>query len=317
VSDRTVVVPRSHAGAPRILVAPRAPRESMRAAIEAGGGVLVDDPAVAEGMVWLSPRDPVRLERALEHGPGIVWVQLPFAGIEPYHGHLDPGRVWTSGKGVYAEPVAEMALAMLLALLRDLTGYARARTWSPPVGRNLLGAHVVILGGGEITRSLVTLLAPFRCRITVLRRLAEPFPGATRTGTLADLGAVARDADALVVALALTPETRHVVDARLLDALPEHAMLVNVGRGGHVDTDALVAALAAGSIGGAALDVTDPEPLPDGHPLWAEPRCLITPHIGNTPEMGVPLLEARVRDNVARFADGRPLIGHVDVAAGY
>lgn len=92
---------------------------------------------------------------------------------------------------------------------------------------------------------------------------------------------------------------------------------MNVGRGRHVDTDALVDALAADRIGGAALDVTDPEPLPDGHPLWSEPRCLITPHVGNTPEMGRPLLEARVTDNVARFAQGRPLVGTVDVAAGY
>ena len=126
-----------------------------------------------------------------------------------------------------------------------------------------------------------------------------------------------RDADAVVVALALTAETRHVIDASVLEAMPEHAMLVNVGRGGHIDTEALVAALAAGSIGGAALDVTDPEPLPDGHPLWDEPRCLITPHVGNTPEMGAPLLESRVRENVSRFAIGRPLLGPVDVDAGY
>lgn len=310
-------VPRTHAGPPRILVAPGDARPSMLDAVRAGGGVIVDDPAEAEGMVWIAPRDPSRLATTLTEGPGIRWIQLPFAGIEPFHGHLAPDRVWTSGKGVYAEPVAEMVLALLLAGMRHLSGYARATTWSGPVGRNLRDARITVLGGGEITRALIPLLAPFRCRITVLRRLADPFEDAHRTGTLADLHASVADADAVVIALALTPQTHHVIDAAALDAMPAHALLVNVGRGGHVDTDALVTALAAGSIGGAMLDVTDPEPLPDGHALWSEPRCLITPHVGNTPEMGIPLLEARVTENVARFAEGRPLIGPVDVAAGY
>ena len=311
------LVPREHAGPPRILPWPGEVRPGMLEAIRAGGGTVVDDPADAEGLIWLDPRDPAELPMTLAAGPGIRWVQLPFAGIEPFIGHLDPDRTWTSGKGVYADPVAEMVLAMLLAGMRHLTGYARERTWAGPVGRNLFDAKVVVLGGGDITRSLMPLLAPFRCRVTVLRRRAEHFEGAERTGTLEDLIDAVRDADAVVVALALTERTRHVIDAPVLAAMPEHALVVNVGRGGHIDTDALVAALAGGSIGGAALDVTDPEPLPDGHPLWSEPRCLITPHVGNTPEMGIPLLEARVRENVTRFATGRPLIGTVDVEAGY
>lgn len=310
-------VRRDHAGPPRILLRPGEARESMLSAIRDGGGVITDDPAEAEGLIWLDPRDPSGLLPLLADAPGVRWIQLPFAGIEPFIGVLDPTRTWTSGKGVYADPVAEMVLAMLLAGMRDLTGYARQRTWAAPVGRNLFDARIVVLGGGEITRALMPLLAPFRCRVTVLRRLQEPFDGAERTGTLADLPEVVRDADAVVIALALTEETRHVIDASVLEAMPEHAFLVNVGRGGHVDTEALVAALSVGSIGGAALDVTDPEPLPDGHPLWTEPRCLITPHVGNTPEMGAPLLEARVRTNVRRFADGQPLLGLVDVEAGY
>ena len=310
-------VPRSHDGPPRILVAPSIPRSTMLAAVLAGGGIVVEDPAEAEGLIWIAPRDPSRIATTLADGPSIRWVQLPFAGIEPFHGHLTSDHVWTSGKGVYAEPVAEMVLAMLLAGMRNLTGYARETTWSRHVGRNLLGARITMLGGGEIAQALLRLLAPFRCQVTVLRRLAEPLEGAQRTGTLADLHASLADADAVVIALALTPQTRHVIDAAALEAMREHALLVNVGRGGHVDTDALVAALATGSIGGAALDVTDPEPLPDGHALWTEPRCLITPHVGNTLEMGIPLFEARVRENVARFAAGQSLLGSVDVEAGY
>jgi len=311
------IVPRSNEGAPRVLVTPRPPRTTMVDAIRAGGGILVDDPAEAEALIWTDPQDPSRLAATLRAGPGIDWIQLPFAGIEPFRGHLAADRVWTSGKGVYAEPVAEMVLALLLAQFRGLPGYARARSWSDPVGRNLTGAHVVVLGGGEITRSLLPLLEPFSCRVTVLRRRPEPFEGAQRTSTLADLHTTLADADAVVIALALTPETHHVIDAGALAVMQRNAVIVNVGRGGHIDTDALTDSLAVGAIGGAALDVTDPEPLPATHPLWKEPRCLITPHIGNTPEMGIPLLEARVRENVARFADGRPLLGPVDVDAGY
>lgn len=311
------IVQRERTGSPRILLAPHQPRATMRAAIEEAGGTIVDRPELAEALIWLDPRNPSELPTLLAAGTGIRWVQLPFAGIEPFVEHLTPDRVWTSGKGVYAEPVAEMILGMLLATMRHLVGYARASEWSAPEGRNLFGSHVVVLGGGEITSALLPLLVPFRCRTTVLRRLSEPFAGADLTGSLADLIALAPTADAVVIALALTPETHHVIDRHVLAALPEHAVIVNVGRGGHIDTDALTESLRRGDLGAAALDVTDPEPLPPGHPLWTESRCLITPHVGNTPDMGRPLLEARIGQNVRRFADGAPLLGVVDVAAGY
>jgi phosphoglycerate dehydrogenase-like enzyme len=108
-----------------------------------------------------------------------------------------------------------------------------------------------------------------------------------------------------------------MVDARALEAMEPHAWLVNVGRGGHVVTDDLVAALRAGAIGGAGLDVTDPEPLPDGHPLWDLPNCIITPHTANTLDMVVPQLRERIRENVRRFAAGEPLVGLVDPERGY
>jgi len=124
-------------------------------------------------------------------------------------------------------------------------------------------------------------------------------------------------ADVVILALALTPETEGVIGARQLELMKSTAWLVNVARGGHVDTDALVAALDAESIGGAALDVTDPEPLPDGHALWASPRCLITPHVANTPEMGLVLLADRVTENVRRYMANDELVGPADVAKGY
>lgn len=123
--------------------------------------------------------------------------------------------------------------------------------------------------------------------------------------------------DLVVLALALTPETEGVIDRAALGHMPKNAWLVNVARGKHVVTDDLVAALKQRSIGGAALDVTEPEPLPPDHPLWSLPNCIITPHTANTPEMAVPVLTRRITENVRRFANGEELVGLVDVDAGY
>lgn len=281
------------------------------------GGAELVDVAEATGLVWVDPHGPDSLGEVLGAHDRIDWVQLPFAGVEPFADVIDAERRWTCGKGVYAEPVAEHVVALALAGFRGLTTYVPAMTWQAPEGRNLLDARVTVLGGGGITASLVELLAPFRCEVTVVRRHADaPMPGAT-VRAVADLHELLPTTDLLVVALALTPETVGIVGATELALLPEHAWIVNVARGRHVDPDALLDALRAGSIGGAALDVTDPEPLPDGHPLWDEPRCIITPHVANTPEMGAPLLFARIADNVRRYADGEELVGPVDPELGY
>lgn len=292
-------------------------RGYLAEAIEAAGGVLVEA-ADAEAIVWGAPTGPAELRAAVDAAPHVHWVQLPWAGVEPFIDHLDRDHLWTCGKGVYAQPVAEHALALALAGMRGLGRYARATSWDTvQVGTNLLGARVVILGGGGITESLLRLLAPFDCQVTVLRRSPEPLDGAGHVGTLADLDRLLPTTDLLVLALALTPETTGVIDRLRLSLMQPHAWLVNVARGRHVVTEDLVAALRSGDLGGAALDVTDPEPLPDGHPLWGLGNCIITPHLANTQEMARPVLSARVRDNVERFARGAPLIGAVDLDAGY
>ncbi len=125
------------------------------------------------------------------------------------------------------------------------------------------------------------------------------------------------DARVVFLALALTPQTERIIGAAELAAMRPDAWLINVARGRHVDTGALVAALDRGQIGGAALDVTGPEPLPDGHPLWTQQRCIITPHTADTPDMIIRPLALRIRQNVARFAAGDPLLGQVDPLAGY
>jgi phosphoglycerate dehydrogenase-like enzyme len=301
---------------PRVAVAPSA-TPLVEGAVRAGGGTVVGLDEQPDGLVWMRPGDGAGLRHAVATAPSARWVQLPFAGVEDVADSLDPQRTWTCAKGVYAEPTAEHALALTLAGLRRLPARARARSWGEQAATTLYDAPVVVLGGGGITSALLALLTPFRARVTVVRRSPEPVSGAERTVSPDRLDEVLPDALVVVLALALTPETTHVIGARQLAAMSRDAWLVNVARGQHVDTDALVAALREGSIGGAALDVTDPEPLPDGHPLWELPNCLVTPHTANPWQTAQPLLARRITDNVQRFAAGRPLLGVVDLQAGY
>lgn len=289
-------------------------------AVEAGGGKVVELGAPADGLVWLSAHDMDTLAEALADQPGIRWVQLPFAGVEKAvaRGIIDPGRAWTCAKGSYARPVAEHALMLALAGLRVLPARIRARSWGSPEGRSLYGSSVTILGGGGITEELLRLLAPFEVSATVVRRQPSvPVPGAARVVGTSELASVLPGSLVVFLALALTPATEGIIGAREMDLVGPDGWIVNVARGGHIDTDALVAALAEGRLGGAALDVTEPEPLPDGHPLWDEPRCIITPHTADTWEMVLPPLIERIRTNVARFVAGEPLVGVVDPHAGY
>ena len=303
----------------RIAIAPE-PSELVAAAVHAGGGSVVALTDQPDGLVWLAPSAPDELQHALQVAPGARWVQLPFAGVEAFvhAGVLDPDRTWTCAKGVYSEPTAEHALALALAGLRRLPERARATSWGRQGGTTLYDAPVVVLGGGGIAAALLDLLAPFRVRATVVRRQpAAQLPGATRTVGLDRLDDVLPGAAVAFLALALTPDTERVIGAPQLAVMDEQAWLVNVARGRHVDTQALVAALDSASIGGAALDVTDPEPLPEDHPLWQHPRCLLTPHTANPWQAAEALLSRRISDNVRRFAAGEPLLGLVDLSAGY
>ena len=301
---------------PRIALEPRGKRPWLAEAITRGGGIVAE-PDDAEAVVWASTGGSADLAALLDEHPAIGWVQLPWAGIEPFAEVVDDAHTWTCGKGVYAEPVAELALMLGLAGLRGLDHYARATSWEGQRGTNLLGAAVTIVGGGGIARSLLRLLGPFGADVTVLRRRPEPMDGAARVLPPEALHDALPGATLVVLALPLLASTAGLVGGAELDLMESHAWLVNVARGAHVVTDDLVAALRAGSIGGAGLDVTDPEPLPDGHPLWSLPNCLITPHTGNTAAMALPLLSARISENVARFAAGDPLIGLVDPTLGY
>lgn len=290
--------------------------DAFAAAVRDAGGEVADL-ADARALIWADPYAAGMYPEVIAAAPYVEWVQLPYAGIEPFLDYLDTHRTWTCAKGVYADPVAEWVMAALLMGLRDFHLFAAADSWCAESGRNLFGTRITVLGGGGITRSLIRLLEPWGCRVTVVRRSEVPFEGAVRTLTLDDVHAAVAGADAVVVALALTEETRHVVDAALLESMGPQSWLVNVARGGHVDHAALEAALRSGAIAGAVLDVTEPEPLPDSSELWTLPNCVITPHIGNTREMGLPLITNRVRENVGRWLAGEDLLGLVDVTLGY
>ncbi|MDP9405931.1 MAG: D-isomer specific 2-hydroxyacid dehydrogenase family protein [Actinomycetota bacterium] len=309
----------------KVAVAPRGTRDWICEAVRAGGGELVEA-ADAEALVWTDAAHgagpqpgPAGLRETLDAYPQIKWVQLPWAGVEPYAaaGVFDDAHLWTCGKGVYARPVAEHALTLALAGLRDLKRFATASEWGDQAGISLAGGRVTIFGGGGIATELIALLAPFHCDITVVRRHPRPMDGVARVFGYEARYEALRGADLVVVACALTAETNRLISSVELELMAPHAWLVNVARGPHVVTEDLVVALRGDIIGGAALDVTNPEPLPPGHPLWALPNCVITPHTANTEDMAMPLLSKRITENVRRYAAGEPLLGTVDTTLGY
>ncbi|ROS74105.1 phosphoglycerate dehydrogenase-like enzyme [Curtobacterium sp. PhB130] len=333
----TDVQPRGHravvtdAGAPLPVPPPAAgpiailpsPAELHVSAVEAAGGTVAALGPDTRGIVWLDPHDPSGLAAALDSAPSVAWVQLPFAGVDAFASliasHGD-SVLFTSAKGAYAEPVAEHALALTLATLRVLPARARARSWATkPEGVSLYGRSVVVIGAGGIALEYLRLLAPFDVDVTVVRRSSAPVPGAARTVTTDQLDEVLPTADVVMIAAAMTSGTSKLFGAHQFSIMQPSARLVNIARGGLVDTDALVDALHAGEIAGAGVDVTDPEPLPDGHPLWDAPGAIITPHQADTPEMVAPLLAERVRVNVAAFLGGagEGFVGVVDPVAGY
>ena len=301
---------------PRIAVGPQGVADWARDAVRDGGGEVVE-PSEAHGLIWTDFDTTDQLVATLDRNPRITWVQVPFSGVETYLPYIDSTRMWTSAKGVFGGTVAELALALLLGGMRHVAGYSRQQQWTEDHGRTLFGARVTILGAGGIAQSLISMLKPFNCHITVVRNREGDVPGADVVLTTSRLHEALLRADAVLMAIALTPQTHGIMGKAEFQSMQSHAWLVNVGRGKQIVTDELVWALEAGEIGGAALDVTDPEPLPTGHPLWSLPNCIITPHVGNTAEMVPPLLAVRIAENVRRFAAGEQLIGIVDRAVGY
>jgi D-3-phosphoglycerate dehydrogenase len=296
---------------PSIHVGPGDQPELARAVETAGGSVV--SLGQADGVVWAGtkPDSLPDLPRSVR------WVQLPSAGVEPWMDRISatPQVTFTSAAGAYAPQVAEHALALLLAGVRGIVGSARQRTWEIPPHTTLAGTTVAIIGAGGIGRALIAELAPHAVEVIAVTRRGHDVPGAARTLPSDRLGEIWGAADHFVIAAPATDATRHLVGAPELAKMREHAWIVNIARGSLIDTDALVEALRERRIGGAALDVTDPEPLPDGHPLWE--LALITPHIANPEAALTRRLAERVRENVTRLASGEALIAQIDPERGY
>ena len=249
-----------------------------------------------------------------ERLPGLKVVQAFSAGVDWLLPLIPPGVVLCSAVGVHDASVSEWVVAAILAMRRRLPEFGELQhraEWnreiatqrvSDPVG-DLEGKTVLVVGYGSIGKALASRLTPFGARVVGIAQHARP-----DAVTPEALPRLLPAADVVVDLLPLTPDTRKFVDAKFLSRMKPGAIFVNAGRGGTVDTDALLDALRSGRIR-AALDVTDPEPLPAEHPLWKEPNVLITPHIAGT----VAQMEARAYrfagEQIRRYAAGQPLLG--------
>jgi len=261
--------------------------------------------------------------------PNLVWVATPSAGIDRLMGVKGladrDAIVVTNSRAAHGPAIADHAFAMLLTLTRNMrehTDKQRQGKWDDadnvtrPMA--LQGKTMLVVGIGGIGEEVAKRANGFGMRVIATRRTDAPAPSfVQKVGKPDELLSMLPEADVVAICVPLTKETEKMFDAKAFGAMKKGAILINVGRGKVVDTSALVAALQSGQVGGACLDVTDPEPLPPGHPLWKEPRVIITPHVSADAD----LTEERVRqllvENVRRFGAGEPLLNVVDMKTGY
>ena len=240
--------------------------------------------------------------------PRLRVLQTLTAGYEHVLGHLPDGVTLCNAGGVHDDSTAELALTLMLAAQRGVADFVRAQDaqrWAYAPYPSLADRRVLVVGFGGVGRAIAARLTPFGCHVTPVAR--TPRPGVHSVDDLPDL---LRVAEIVVLAVPLDESTRHLVDDAFLGAMPDGALLVNVSRGPVVDTDALVAQTSSGRLR-AALDVTDPEPLPTGHPLWSSPGVLISPHVGGNTSAFRPRARRLVEHQLTRIAAGQPPLHQV------
>ncbi|HEY3917619.1 MAG TPA: D-2-hydroxyacid dehydrogenase [Stellaceae bacterium] len=251
-----------------------------------------------------------------ERAKKLQWIQLLSAGYDAVARHgLPPGVVLTNAGDAYAPSVATQAIALLLGAQRQfpiLMADQKRHAWDKGGARGRcaipFGSTVAVLGFGHIGSEIGRLLKAFGAHVIALTRSAQPHPDADESLPITQLRAVLPRVDAVVIALAASPETRHLFDAATFALMKRSAVIVNIARGYIIDGAALTAALKDGTVGGAGLDVTEPEPLPESDPLWDAPNLILAPHMAGAsgPVMGERLAKV-VGDNVARRLKGQPL----------
>ncbi|MDQ1730111.1 MAG: hypothetical protein QOK10_270 [Pseudonocardiales bacterium] len=266
-------------------------------------------PTVGEVSFYVLPymRGAAVLQRAGEMTQLRV-VQTLTAGYEEFLPHVPAGVSLCNAAGVHDASTAELAIALALASGRGLDGYARdqpAGGWRPTFGRSLADRRVLIIGYGNIGRAIERRLQGFEVA-SITRVASTARQGPPRVHAVDELHDLLPQADVVILIAPHTPETEGLISREELRLLPDNALLVNVARGKLVDTDALVAELSTGRIR-AAMDVMDPEPLPDGHPLRALPNALITPHIGGMSSAFFPRADRLIAAQLRRFMTGEPL----------
>lgn len=295
------------------------PDEEYAAGLADLGGVepLVWDlrephPRVGELRLVVAPyAHRVDYERALAGADRLEAIQIQSAGYDDVLPFLPAGVTLCNAAGVHDASTAELAVGLALASLRRIPEFAAAQrdsAWPPVELRDSLAdKRVLLLGYGQIGRATASRLVPFEVQLTAVA--SRPRPGDELVDWvhgIDELPVLVERADVLVVIVPLTDATRRLVDADLLARMPDGALVVNVARGAIIDTEALVGECASGRLR-AALDVTDPEPLPEGHPLWTTPGVLITPHIGGATHAMRPRSLALIRRQVEALRDGRRL----------
>ena len=235
-------------------------------------------------------------------------VQTLTAGVENVRPYVRDGVLLCNARGVHDASTAELGVALILASLRGIPSFVRAqeqRRWAAERLQSLADKRVLILGAGSIGRALERRLLPFECEVTLVARTArDDVQGMDRLPELLPA------ADVVVLLLPMTDETRGLVDAKFLAQMRDGALLVNIARGPIVQADALVAELSSGRLL-AALDVTDPEPLPATHPLWSVPGLLLSPHVGGNTSAFVPRGRRLVSEQLRRYVAGEPLVNVV------
>ena len=253
------------------------------------------------------------ITRKITHLPRLKTIQILSAGADNIIPFIPPGVTLCNARGAHTPATAEWTAGVIIASIRNFPRFAagqQAGHWDPAQSDLVAGKRVLIVGYGSIGEAVERRLAGWEVAIDRVARHA-------RDGVhpIDELPAILPTADVVVILVPATEETRRLVNAEFLKTMKDGALLVNAARGVIVDTDALLAELASGRLK-AALDVTDPEPLPDGHPLWSAPGLLLTPHVGGAVRGSRERAYRVVADQLARLASGQPLLNVIG-AEGY